>query len=370
MLQVASVKNSMDSTHPFARIISDVAKISLGYQLRLMKAIFMSCSNDKRDDVISLMVELVSLSDQGMALLKNVVSVETDKDVDGAGQVLRGNDMATLLISAFLREEGKEYLCVVLSPLIEDLRAGPQKSELRFDLDISELGKRMNAIEKNIWDLFARMRATPLPDGIQTLARHLFQCVEDRFPAQGVTTVCSTLVLRFISPVLIHPELIGYDPVGIDKNAVEYAKIIQMMATKKEETSNFPPAIEEQLRVVLVKGTAELRSVFGSLFTDTSAPESMHAFRQNKSAATLSPTDPFASRPKSFGLKRKHLTQTTVSVVQSLQRHIQEHHREIVARITQDDDEVADDLFQAFISIYGYPLGDQDTYSMKVKPLL
>lgn len=128
--------------------------------MMLALAICETCPPSENDILIPVMLNLFDSRVSLMALLKLAIEREVktasktigpflrrDADVLSASEVslFRGNTMRTLLLCAFAKLHGYEYLRTVLKPLIDHMRNLPEG--VNFELDPQKVSKAH--LEKN-----------------------------------------------------------------------------------------------------------------------------------------------------------------------------------------------------------------------------
>ncbi|KAF8324598.1 uncharacterized protein EI90DRAFT_3157325 [Cantharellus anzutake] len=178
-----------------------------------------------------------------MYLLKAVIDQEVGLAPEKA--LFRGNDMRNLLLTAFCRKYGYQYLHRILTPLLEIMLS--QADTNSYEVDPNKLRPNED-IETNAENLRIVTQAflnvvvgsvDIVPPMIRELCEHIARRVEERGERGKEKDAISPAIgafvfLRFISPAVVSPWLIDMDApfqnAKIRRGLVFVAKIVQNLA--------------------------------------------------------------------------------------------------------------------------------------------
>eukprot|EP01116_Phalansterium_solitarium_P005710 TRINITY_DN1760_c0_g1_i5.p2 TRINITY_DN1760_c0_g1~~TRINITY_DN1760_c0_g1_i5.p2 ORF type:complete len:331 (+),score=114.31 TRINITY_DN1760_c0_g1_i5:275-1267(+) len=181
------------------------------------------------------------------------VEVEFRRDAanSGDGSILRGNTLASKLVHQLLHKLGGAYLRLVLAnSVVHQLTVGPE-ARLLYELDPSRC-EPSDEPAKNLPRLLAKVAAVVdalcSPATLQQLPleiREVAACVEQLARRQCAASqvwplVGGLLLLRYVCPALLSPELHGLCPVAkppaanARRNLTLIAKILQNVANGVE----------------------------------------------------------------------------------------------------------------------------------------
>ncbi|KNZ78617.1 Neurofibromin [Termitomyces sp. J132] len=185
---------------------------------------------------------LLNIFDTRESLIK-FMKIMIDRDlavIDTEQSIFRADTTCTRFFSAFARIHGYNYLRTLLQPLIKIMIE--DSSGCGYDLDptrVSEEEARRNAlhVERVAAHFLEILSASvpALPPMFREICAHIMSTVIKTWPEAKYAATGAFMFLRFISPVLVSPELIDIElpkefTIGMRRGLMVITKIIQNLA--------------------------------------------------------------------------------------------------------------------------------------------
>ena len=192
------------------------------------------------DAVCSLLVRIFQANDRTLDLLKASIVFEVSK-TESANTLFRLNSMATKLLAAYCKLNGKEYLRIAVGPEIKLLMTNPVPSEM----DPSKLppGQDLATNTQNITksaerflnDIQNSIQFCPGP--VREICGFLKKVVGDKFPEAQDMSIAGFIFLRYLCPAIIAPDGFGVINAPIQdkdlrRSLVLAVKVLQNLANQ------------------------------------------------------------------------------------------------------------------------------------------
>ena len=201
----------------------DMEAVSLNKYYKLSELIFEPnlevilnvCDNTpitEADAISQLLIRIFESNEKTMDLLKVTITQEVNK-TDTANTLFRRNSMATKLMAAYCKLNGRQYLKLTLGPVLRELQQQPFPSELNPTL--LPPGQDIIANQKNvqmICEKFLTAIANSVPQcalPFREICHFLKQVVSDKFPGAAETAIAGFIFLRFLCPAIVAPDGFG-----------------------------------------------------------------------------------------------------------------------------------------------------------------
>ncbi|KAG5352330.1 hypothetical protein C0989_002775 [Termitomyces sp. Mn162] len=237
--------------HVFARVIGQgttfepedrSAFSDRNNRLREMALALTICEVCPPQEVGIMINVLLNIFDTRESLIK-FMKIMIDRDlavIDTEQSIFRADTTCTRFFSAFARIHGYNYLRTLLQPLIKIMIE--DSSGCGYDLDptrVSEEEARRNAlhVERVAAHFLEILSASvpALPPMFREICAHIMSTVIKTWPEAKYAATGAFMFLRFISPVLVSPELIDIElpkefTIGMRRGLMVITKIIQNLA--------------------------------------------------------------------------------------------------------------------------------------------
>lgn len=231
----------------------DIVNMLLEENLLLAEALYTSAELGTKEAVLQQLVDLMHMND-GFKYIKAAIDKELLLFHENEHSLFRGNSFATVLISAYMRHHGHQYLSNTLGPVlrnvIEENRqlssntvssqgssrsantldqgdhpagdVGPQPilAEDTIILTVSEI---LDAIDRSILSC---------PGPIKSLCRYTNEAVAKKYPGNELRIVAGFIFLRFFCPALVKTSsLLDGAAVApqVSRGMIQVTKLLQLI---------------------------------------------------------------------------------------------------------------------------------------------
>ncbi|KAG1876130.1 hypothetical protein C8R48DRAFT_830907 [Suillus tomentosus] len=210
-----------------------------GFDMVLAMVICECCPANEVDMMISVLMNIFDTRASLVALLKTMIDREiahTSSEVD----LFRGNSTCMRFLSAFARIHGYNYLRGLIVPLIKTMTSMPAGHA--YDLDPAKANRDKLEQNKRNVELVAlsfldiiTSSVPALPPMIREVCAHLAKSVYQVWPESKFAALGAFIFLRFISPAIVAPEIVGVlvprdDGGVIRRGLMVIAKVMQNLA--------------------------------------------------------------------------------------------------------------------------------------------
>ncbi|PLW44676.1 hypothetical protein PCANC_12363 [Puccinia coronata f. sp. avenae] len=129
--------------------------------------------------------------------------------------VFRGNSFTTQLLTIFARAQGYDYLRTTLSNLLVGLSNKPSEFSVnlyphRASADDDEAGQNLEQVTEAFLNVIA-VSWKKLPSAIREICHQIATTVQEKYPERVFTSIGGFIILRFINPAIVSPEVIDLD---------------------------------------------------------------------------------------------------------------------------------------------------------------
>ncbi|PLW29808.1 hypothetical protein PCANC_21037 [Puccinia coronata f. sp. avenae] len=129
--------------------------------------------------------------------------------------VFRGNSFTTQLLTIFARAQGYDYLRTTLSNLLVGLSNKPSEFSVnlyphRASADDNEAGQNLEQVTEAFLNVIA-VSWKKLPSAIREICHQIATTVQEKYPERVFTSIGGFIILCFINPAIVSPEVIDLD---------------------------------------------------------------------------------------------------------------------------------------------------------------
>ncbi|TDL29911.1 hypothetical protein BD410DRAFT_780416, partial [Rickenella mellea] len=218
---------------------SRLCELVKGSDMTLALAICETCPPSDTDILIPVMLNLFDSRASLMSLLKLIIEKEV-RTAPNEVALFRGNSMRTLLLCAFAKLHGYDYLRSVLKPLIDQMCALPDDCSFELDpakalpgQDIKKNQETVKFVTQAFLDIICSS-VSALPPMIREICIHISKTVADVWHEAKFSALGAFIFLRFISPTMVSPDTVDIEiprnNVTIRRGLLIVTKIIQNLA--------------------------------------------------------------------------------------------------------------------------------------------
>ncbi|PWN42984.1 hypothetical protein IE81DRAFT_366164 [Ceraceosorus guamensis] len=207
------------------------------------------CNICKGNDVDNMDYVLLSIFDSRGGIIKFLKAALAEEiyRTPSEEMVFRSNSFRTHLLSVFGRTHGYEYLRSIMAPLITEMANKPRGYSFEIDPHRIEPGESVHINQHRLEEMAQTFidqicsSAHRVPAVLRELCRHIRSLMDARFPTSRYQGVGGFMFLRFISPVVVAPQIIDINLTGPSKELRRGLLLISKILQTLASNNLFPP---------------------------------------------------------------------------------------------------------------------------------